>query len=291
MLKVGLYLMNYKGYKVLSSIISTFGSEIISFVVSSSDNNVQNDYYNDIKNVCADNGINFIKRSEEIPSSAFECTDYFVAVGWRWLIPDCDKLIVLHDSLLPKYRGFAPLVNMLIAGEKEIGVTALFASDGYDEGDIIDKVSVNVEYPIKIKRALDLIGESYACLVINVLYQLNNDKSIKTYKQVCEEATYSMWLDEEDYFIDWRWGSDKICRFIDATGYPYNCAKTNMNGEIVRVIDAEQITDVVIQDRERHIGKIIFVQDKKPVVICGRGLVRINKIDGINEIKFRTRFS
>ena len=49
---------------------------------------------------------------------------------------------------MPKYRGFAPLVNSLVNGEKIIGVTALFASEEYDNGDIIMQSSVDITYPI-----------------------------------------------------------------------------------------------------------------------------------------------
>jgi methionyl-tRNA formyltransferase len=54
----------------------------------------------------------------------------------------------MHDSLLPKYRGFAPLPNALINGEREVGVTALFASEEYDMGDIVCQRRLAVEYPM-----------------------------------------------------------------------------------------------------------------------------------------------
>ena len=51
---------------------------------------------------------------------------FCIAIGWRRLISGIEgRLIVLRDSLLPKYRGFAPTVAQLLAGESEIGVTAL----------------------------------------------------------------------------------------------------------------------------------------------------------------------
>ena len=48
-----------------------------------------------------------------------------IAAGWRWLLPSTEKLIVLHDSLLPRYRGFNPLVSQLIDKEERLGVTAV----------------------------------------------------------------------------------------------------------------------------------------------------------------------
>jgi methionyl-tRNA formyltransferase len=55
------------------------------------------------------------------------CSDFNIAISWRWMLK-VSNLIVIHDSLLPKYRGFSPLVNMLINGEDTLGVTVLFAT-------------------------------------------------------------------------------------------------------------------------------------------------------------------
>ena len=79
-----------------------------------------------------------------------------MAVSWRWMIKHPkNKLIVFHDSILPKYRGFAPLVNMLINGEKEIGVSAIFGADEYDSEIISEKTTIS--YPIKIQKPFRLI--------------------------------------------------------------------------------------------------------------------------------------
>ena len=84
--------------------------------------------------------------------------DFSIAVAWKWLIKQKDILIVLHDSLLPKYRGYLPLVSQLINGEKEIGVTSFFANDKYDEGDIIYSSKIDIKYPITIEQAINQIN-------------------------------------------------------------------------------------------------------------------------------------
>ena len=60
-------------------------------------------------------------------------------------------MIIFHDSLLPKYRGFAPLVNSLINQEKEIGVTAIKASQNYDEGDTVTD-NIGNDYDVTIQN-------------------------------------------------------------------------------------------------------------------------------------------
>ena len=84
-----------------------------------------------------------------------------IVAGWRWLLPSTEKLIVLHDSLLPRYRGFNPLVSQLIDKEERLGVTAFFASDRYDCGDIINQPSIKVSYPLKINEAIERVCNCY----------------------------------------------------------------------------------------------------------------------------------
>ena len=287
--RIGFYLMNQKGFTVLCRFIKEFSTQHIAYVVGCRDKNVQKDYFDEIKNICDNNEIKFFYRTEQFN----EKEEYKVAIGWRWLIPEQDNLIVLHDSLLPKYRGFAPLVNMLVNGENEIGVTALKASDSYDAGDIIDQKIIKIEYPIKIQQAIDLISPLYGDLVCSIFEKISNN-TLEIKKQNDQEATYSLWLNQEDYRIDWNWDSEKICRFIDAVGFPYEGATTIAKDEKIIISEAEIIPDCQIEDRKRHIGKIIFMNDSnKPIIIAGKGLVKINKaIDSKGEpykFAFRTK--
>ena len=130
-----LNLMTEKGYQVLKTI--TQYRDIISFVIIGKDDNVTNDFSKEIESTCKNNNIDFYYKGNE---PKVDEKKFIIAVSWRWMITHpANKLIVLHDSLLPKYRGYAPLVNMLINGEKEIGVTAIFGGNEYDKGDIISQ--------------------------------------------------------------------------------------------------------------------------------------------------------
>ena len=144
MKKFVFYLLGKKGYCCLKRFLEEYSGDAISFVVLAKDRGVKNDYFVEISELCRKHGVKSYSRSDQ----ANESFDVSFAIGWRWLIPDSTKLIVFHDSLLPTYRGFAPLVNMLINGEEKIGVTALFASQEYDAGEIIDQQSIRITYPI-----------------------------------------------------------------------------------------------------------------------------------------------
>ena len=270
MKKVTFFLMSQKGYEALSHFLKLFGGSNISFVVGAKDSNVKQDYYKEIKKLCEKNEITFFDRKEKFTVD----TDYSIAISWRWIIQtDLSKLIVLHDSLLPKYRGFAPLVNCLVNGETKVGVTALFASDEYDKGDIIGQKSVDIVYPMKISKAIDVISGCYKDLIAEIGKKIIGGETIQASTQREEDASYSLWLDEEDYVINWELDSVAIKRFIDAVGFPYSGAATYMDGKKMRIAEAETVPDLLIENRKP--GKIIFIENEKPVIVCGKGLLKI----------------
>ena len=105
-----------------------------------------------------------------------------------------------------------------------------------------------------------------------------------------------MWRDDSDYHIDWSHSSDEIRRHVDAVGSPYLGAITFMNSEPVRILKVKVYPDVVIENRKS--GKVIFIVDNCPIVVCGKGLLMIEELVSFDKRqsllplqKFRTRFS
>lgn len=292
--KIAFYIMNSKGFYALKNFVNKFGSSSVEYIVSSEDKNIQKDFFEEIKELAQNKKIKFYNRFEDVSSSEKVFSGYKFAIGWRWLIKDERNLIVFHDSLLPKYRGFAPLVNCLVNNENRGGVTALLASNEYDKGDIIAQKSFEINYPVKINEAINQIEPLYFELVDEIFTTIQIKDKLKDTQQDESKATYSLWLDGEDYFIDWSWSADKIKRFVDAVGYPYDNAKAYLNGEIVKFIDVEIVEDVVVEHRERHIGKVIFIKGGMPIIVCSDGLIGLKDIRDENDkeifINFRSRF-
>ncbi|WP_226389670.1 methionyl-tRNA formyltransferase [Penaeicola halotolerans] len=286
---VVLYLMTFKGLTSLNQIVQKGYSKYIEYVCIGIDKNVVNDYSNEILELCKSSGIKFFFR-ENVPDHQSE---YIIAVSWRWLIKSDSQVIVFHDSLLPKYRGFAPLVNCLKNGETEIGVSALLASEKFDEGPIINQISICIDYPIKINLAIEKISFLYAELIIDIVDKIIG-KKLNFYSQDHDKATYSLWLDDLDYKINWNLDSNSIKRFVDAVGYPYNGAKSSIDGQTIKIEEVEVLKDLVIENRVP--GKVLMMENDCPVVVCGSGLIKIVSAydkDGMNILplkRFRTRF-
>jgi len=292
-MKINLYLMSAKGLGVLRETVSSGFTGLINEVCIGRDSNVTNDYSEDICRLCETSGISWRYRDQESSRAA---ADYSIAISWRWILNNVPGLIVMHDSLLPRYRGFAPLVSQLINGDVIIGVSAIWAKQDYDTGDVIFQSSVPITYPIKICSAIDVIGQCYSNCLLFILQELRDNSLLPSTPQDHSKATYSLWRDEQDYWINWNDPAEKIARFVDAAGMPYKGATSLCNGSKVIIREASSLPDLAIENRSP--GKILRLQDGLPVVVCGSGLLMIK--DGIYEASrshllplksFRSRFS
>jgi methionyl-tRNA formyltransferase len=196
-------------------------------------------------------------------------------VGWQHLLRAVTpSTVVFHDSLLPRYRGFAPTVTALIKGDREIGVTALSPAEVLDAGPIIAQRALPISYPIKIATALQLQAGLMVDIAADIVEQWRRGELAST-PQREDMATFSIWRDDTDYEIDWSNSADAIERFVNAVGYPYAGARTTVGrSATIRVSDVTILPDMHFEIREA--GKIWRLDNGHPVVICGSGMLRID---------------
>jgi methionyl-tRNA formyltransferase len=295
-MKCSFYLLGKKGLATLEGFLAAASPADVDTVYIGRDKNLTTDLSDQIFSLCEAHGLNAVQRGAKkvLPDES----DYSLVAGWRWLLPESANCIILHDALLPNYRGFAPLVSMLIEGQSTIGVTAFRAVADYDCGPIIAQRQIDVSYPLKIAQAIEIISELYRELSVEICRTFLLSKVPKLIPQDESLATYSLWRDEQDYDIDWTLDAAKIRRFVDAVGPPYAGARCHVGGRPIRIHEVVELADVCVVDRSRHLGKTIFRQDGRPVVVCGVGLLRIDYLcddghstDIAGELPFRTRFS
>lgn len=214
-------------------------------------------------------------------------------VGWQFLVKKTNEnTVVFHDSLLPSLRGFSPTVTALINGQKRIGVSALLPREEADTGPVIAKKAFSIRYPIKIYEALCLQATQMAAIA----YDLTTHRgplSVLAESQDERRATYSLWLEPRDFFIDWNRSAPELKRMIDAFGYPYTGARTRSDSLELVIDDANVVADQKIENREP--GKVVKFIDKSPVVACGAGLLRLTHYTSADRsavpvIKLQTRF-
>lgn len=279
------------GRKALDSLVNIRKKCIntIDCIVVGRDKNVQNDYADELISWAKLNKIKYVERVDF--NNKKNSSSHHISIAWRWLnkVNPNQKLIVLHDSLLPKYRGFNPLVTALINGDTEIGVTAIFGIDGFDKGDIIAQKKISIKYPIKINDAISKLCILYGTILTEILIKISLNQEISRKKQDESKATYSIWRDEEDYFINWQRSASEIKRTIDALGFPYKGAKSFLGNDVILIKEASEIPDLKIVNRTG--GKIIFKNYNHPCVICGEGILEIQECSTLDEkiIDFRNK--
>lgn len=292
-LRIHLCLLGKKGYFFLQGFIGDLNLDEVELSVEvGRDKEVYRDYADEIFLLAKEKSIHAIERKIDFDYLGH---DFVFAAGWRWLLKGVpsNKLIVVHDSLLPKYRGFSPLFNALINREPYVGVTALFGSEKYDKGDIIAQSKINVNYPIKTSEAIDKVSELYKEIAYTILGYIKNN-CIPSYPQDESEATYSCWLDDADYYINWCDFAEEIVHKIHLLGPPYSYAKTTLSGSVVYLLGAELIKEVSLERIDY--GKVLMVDEGCPIVIAKDGLVKLTNIVDEENLsvlpikKFRSRF-
>lgn len=153
--------------------------------------------------------------------------DFAIVSGWRTIIDteavDYFKfgMIAAHPSLLPKYRGFAPVNWVIIKGEKETGVTLFLIGKGEaDSGKIISQKKISI---MQDEYAIDLFTKVTKVTIDSYLEFFENYKSGKVeYREQDEtEVTYACKRIPDDGRIDWNKSSDEIYNLIRGTAYPY----------------------------------------------------------------------
>lgn len=293
-MKILIFSLGLKGFSVVKALVESSSAQTICCVIGQ-DKGVTDDCSAELANYCDARNIQYSFRGNVI----YDKDDYdlFLAVGWRWIIRNIpqEKLIVFHDSLLPRYRGFAPLVNALINKESETGVTALLGTEEYDRGNILLQKKLNIIYPTNIQREIHRISILYGELAVELFSQLNSETIDRIgYPQDEKAATYSLWRDEGDYRIDWSDDANSIEHFISCVSRPYKGASGILSGATIRIFKALARPDVKIENRSP--GKVVFVDANLPVVVCGSGLLMLTEVqdehgESMLPLKsFRSRF-
>jgi methionyl-tRNA formyltransferase len=269
--KIDVYLCGHKG-AACAEIIAKKYADYINVAIVENDTTLKDSPYSEMLNVLQSAGIKVLGKAGK------ELADVAIAVGWRKLIrEDYKQLVVLHDSLLPKYRGFNPLLTALNNSDRFIGVTALLGNSEMDSGPIILQKKASISYPIRLAKAVDIVAKLSGEIVSKIISDLISGKKLKGKKQDESKATYSIWRDEKDFRIKWEQSAAKIIRHIDSSSAPYAGASALLDGQLVKI---ERATVAKIKSKiiNPTPGKIWKLVDGAPLVLTGSGFIKITEM-------------
>lgn len=173
--------------------------------------------------------------------------------------------INLHASLLPKYRGAAPVQWALIKGEKVTGVTTMLIDEGLDTGPVLLQREVPIEDEDNAQSLAHKLSTIGAELIIETIEKMRR-KEIKPEPQK-GEPSYAPQLRKEDGKINWNLSALEIFNLIRGT-YPWPCAYSFLKNERVKIIKAEVLEGVA------SAGSVVKAKNEL-IVGTGDGLLRI----------------
>lgn len=208
--------------------------------------------------------------------------DLFITVAYGKILPqavlDIPKYgcINVHASLLPKYRGAAPLWHAVINGEKESGITTMLTDIGMDTGDILLADKCEIGENMTMGELHDKLAELGPVTLRRTLEALKNGTLTRT-PQNDEDATYSPMVDRETGRIDWSKSAREIHDIVRGMNPFPGCYALDESGERVK------IWRTLIESETPHgyePGSVIETSAGGIVVAAGSGTVRITEIQG-----------
>lgn len=216
-----------------------------------------------------------IKDSESVAKLREYEADVFVVVAYGQILSreilDMPKKICvnLHASLLPKYRGAAPIQWAVIDGEKYTGVTTQRMNEGIDTGDIIETIEYKLESDETGGSLFDHLMELGGKLIVSTLSKIEDGTATYT-KQEEEKSSYAGMLDKKLGNIDFSIEAERIERLIRGLN-PWPSAYTKLNGKNLKLWRAE----VIDKEFEGEYGEIVFISEDEMYIKTGKGTLSI----------------
>ena len=185
----------------------------------------------------------------------------------------------IHGSLLPKYRGAAPVQHVILNGECETGVTSQYISEIMDAGDIllVKKTTINDdETSVDLMKRLSLMGAE----LLGETVRLISDGCVKRKQQNHAEATYAPLLTKEMSPIDWTKTARSIKNKVRAL-QPWPIATTTLNGIPLKIFSV----DITENTTKKQPGSIISTGKQGIEIACNNGSIIIKELQAPNSKK------
>lgn len=201
----------------------------------------------------------------------------FLVAGWYHMIPrewrELAPAYGLHASLLPDYRGGAPLVWAMINGEKKTGITLFQMDDGVDSGPIAGQKEEPIQHDDTIATLYDRIEVRGLELIRDYLPKLASS-SLKLQIQDETKSRFMPQRSPEDGLINWTMDATYIDRFVRAQTKPYPGAFTTLDDKPLYVWRTE-LASVSKQAKSGYVEK---ANDGTYKVTCNKGAIFIREI-------------
>ncbi len=184
----------------------------------------------------------------------------------------------IHASLLPRWRGAAPIQRAILAGDTETGITIMQMNEGLDTGDMLLKLSTPIEEHDTGGSLHDRLAELGGEAILMALNKLT-EQQLQPEKQDDKSANYAKKLNKAEAWIDWSQSAIEIDRHIRAFN-PWPTCQSKLADKIIRIHEAqilEPTNTVNSTNQDNKCGKILAYSKQGIDVQCGHGQLRLTK--------------
>jgi len=182
--------------------------------------------------------------------------------------------INVHASLLPKYRGAAPIAWAIINGEKKTGITTMLMDKGLDTGDILLQEELDISSEDSAETLSNKLSELGAALLLETISGIK-DGSLKPHKQT-GDVTYAPIIQKKDGLINWSMKASELSNFVRGM-YPWPGAYCYLNGEMIKLINVRAIEGSGVA------GRIEKAHEGEFIAGTGKGLLSIVELQPQNK--------
>lgn len=204
--------------------------------------------------------------------------DFIIVVAYGQILPkevlEIPKYacINLHASLLPKYRGAAPLNWAIINGEKKSGNTTMLMDVGLDTGDMLMTQEVDINDDMTAGELHDLLMTQGGDLLVDTINKMVSGE-ITPIKQDDSKTCYASMLDKEMACIDWNKSATEIHNLIRGLN-PWPVAYTHYNDKVMKIYKSR----VLNENSKKIPGTVIDVSSEGIKVACNGGVLLVEEI-------------
>lgn len=239
--------------------------------------------YSPVKEYCIKNNLEIyqpqnVNDLESVDKISSVNPDYIVVVAYGQIIKDeilkipKKNIVNVHASLLPKYRGAAPIQRAIMGKEEITGISIMKVGPGLDKGEVYLTAQTSIS-----NKKLPELHDELSILGANLLAEYIEKDYIKTVTGKAQDenlATYANKIVKEDGYLNFEDIESEI-RKINGL-YPRPGATFNYFGDRVKALEGTIISKE--KDEEKEISEIISVDDRGIFVNCGNGVLLIEKV-------------
>lgn len=212
--------------------------------------------------------------------------DAIIVVAYGKILPkyvlDFPRLgcINLHGSILPEYRGAAPMQRAIMQGKDVVGATTMYMAEGLDTGDMLEVCTMPLTDDDDFETVHDTLSQLGADLVISTLSKLERGE-ITPIPQDDTKATYAAKIENTDCIVSFDNDSRAIFNQIRGLS-PFPLAFCRHNGKMLKIIKARPIDDITLAEQGfdlcTSIGSVLSLNNGNILVRCRTGALAISAI-------------